>query len=151
MTVESNKTSSNYCNLSWKSLENGSRDKSSLILDCLSRNTTVARIISGSATVSAIKQLMLTQTNNSGYGKKAKEKSWYSLLELTLVSIGHNLYKYYNKQVRLPKTAWPISLRFQWGKGHCAFSEVIEEMSRKKGSCEAWGYQPHFYTAPLVP
>ena len=57
MTVESNKTSSNYCNLSWKSLENGSRDKSSLILDCLSRNTTVARIISGSATVSAIKQL----------------------------------------------------------------------------------------------
>lgn len=26
-------------------------------------------------------------------------------LELTLVSIGHNLYKYYNKQMRLPRTA----------------------------------------------
>ena len=26
-------------------------------------------------------------------------------LELFLVSIGHNLYKYYNKQMKLPKTA----------------------------------------------
>ena len=37
MTVESNKTSSNYCNLSWKSLKNGSSDEPFLIPYCSSK------------------------------------------------------------------------------------------------------------------
>lgn len=40
------------------------------------------------------------------------------LLEVFLVSIGHNLYKYHNKQKKVATAAQDSLISFLWGKGH---------------------------------
>lgn len=47
------------------------------------------------------------------------------LLEVFLVSIGHNLYKYHNKQKKGATAAWDFIIAFLWGKGNYTLFYVI--------------------------
>ena len=47
------------------------------------------------------------------------------LLEVFLVSIGHNLYKYHNKQKTVAAAALNFIILFLWGKGNYTLFYVI--------------------------
>ena len=72
-------------------------------------------------------------------------------LEVLLVAIGHNLYKYQNKKMR-NRTAAQIQKReFLWGRGSAPFQRMILAIytqQKQKEGCEKT--QSSFFTSPII-